>query len=60
VRDAACPRAEGSGVEAVSETVGSGSRRGPTLSEMHSETSTPRIIKILAADNLVVSAPLAI
>jgi hypothetical protein len=39
---------------------GSGRRRGPTLSETHSETSTPRVIKTRAAVSLVMTASLAI
>jgi hypothetical protein len=58
--EAARPESDARGAEASSEVDGSGSRRGPTLSETHSETSAPRIIKTRAAVSLVVAASLAI
>lgn len=58
--EAFCSPLEGSVAEASSGINGSGSRRGPTLSETQSETNTPRISKILAALKLVMAASLAI
>ena len=60
VREADCPRSDETGAEASSGARGSGSRRGPTLSETQSEASTPSISKTRAADNLFMAASLAI
>jgi hypothetical protein len=54
------PRSDGLTVEASSGTCGSGSSRGPTLSETQSDASTPSISKTRAAGNLVMTPPLAI
>lgn len=48
------------GAETSSGVSGSGNRRGPTLSETHSESSTPRIIKSRAPEVLIMLAPIAI
>jgi hypothetical protein len=58
--EAAGPRSDGPGDEASAGANGSGSSRGPTLSETHSETSTPSMSKTRAAGNLVMTASLAI
>ena len=58
--EAACPPSNGPAVEASSATGGSGNRRGPTLSETHSESSAQKITRARRLRALVLSVPEAI
>jgi hypothetical protein len=60
VCEATGPRSDGLTAEASPETCGSGSSRGPTLSETQSEASTPSISKTRAAGNLFMTPSPAI